>query len=137
VIECKGELRHIARNSAYSGKRSGGWDNEARNMKKLVLVVLSIAMLLSVAPVPAFAGLGVIDRACRNSDRQASSPKLCSCIQKVANANLNIRERRKVAKWFKDPSKAEQVRMSDRSGDEALWQKYKAFGKRAQSSCKA
>jgi hypothetical protein len=55
----------------------------------------------------------------------------------VANSSLNIRERRKVAKWFKNPDKAEQVRMSDRSSDEALWQKYKAFGKQAKKSCKA
>ncbi len=106
-------------------------------MKKLVLAMLSIAMLSSVAPIPAIAGLGVIDRACRQSDRSASSPQLCSCIQKVANSSLNMRERRKVAKWFKSPDKAEKVRMSDRSSDEALWQKYKAFGVQANKSCKA
>lgn len=106
-------------------------------MKKLVLAMLSIAMLSSVVPSSAFAGLGVIDRACRKSDRSASSPQLCSCIQKVANSSLNMVERRKVAKWFKNPKKAEKVRMSDRASDEALWQKYKAFGAQATKSCKA
>lgn len=106
-------------------------------MRKLVLAVLSAAVMSSVAPIPAMAGLGVIDRACRKADRTAATPKLCSCIQKVANSNLNMVERRKVAKWFKDPKKAEKVRMSDRSRDEELWQKYKAFGKQARKSCKA
>jgi hypothetical protein len=106
-------------------------------MKKLVLAVLSVAVMSSVAPIPANAGLGVIDRACRKSDRTAATPQLCSCIQKVANSNLSMIERRKVAKWFKNPRKAEQVRMSDRTSDEELWQKYKSFGKLARKTCKA
>ncbi len=81
------------------------------------------------------AGLGVIDRACRKADRTAASPQLCSCIQKVANSSLNLVERRKVAKWFSDPNRAQQVRQSDKSRDEALWKRYKAFGVRAEKTC--
>lgn len=102
-------------------------------MKKLVLVALSVVTLS--AAMPAMAGLGVIDKACRNSNRSASSPQLCRCIQKVANASLNRTERRKVAKWFKDPHQAQVVRQSDRSSDEVLWKRYKAFGEKARKTC--
>ena len=103
-------------------------------MKKLVLAAVSVAILSSIAP--AMAGIGVIDRACRKADRSAASPQLCSCIQKVANVSLNRSERRKVAKWFGDPHKAQVVRQSGRSSDEVLWERYKLFGQRAQSKCK-
>ena len=102
-------------------------------MKILVLAAVSVAMLASAGPV--MAGIGVIDRACRKADRNASSPQLCSCIQKVANVSLNRSERRKVAKWFDDPHRAQVVRQSDRSSDEVLWERYKLFGERAQVSC--
>jgi hypothetical protein len=104
-------------------------------MKKLILMALGVAVLVTTSPVPAAAGLGVIDRACRASDRASSSPQLCRCIQKVANSSLSRGERRKVAKWFNSPQKAQEVRQSDRRSDEALWKRYKAFGARAESSC--
>jgi len=104
-------------------------------MKKFVLATLSAAILSATSPAPVLAGLGVIDRACRNSSRSAASPQLCSCIQKVANSSLNRSERRKVAKWFGDPHQAQVVRQSDRRSDEALWLRYKAFGEQAKSTC--
>jgi len=104
-------------------------------MKRTVLAALCVAVLPLLAPAPALAGLGVIDRACRGSDRSAASPQLCSCIQKVANASLNRGERRKVAKWFNDPHQAQVVRQSDRSSDEVLWLRYKAFGEQAKKTC--
>ncbi len=103
-------------------------------MKNVILAMLSVAILSSATPV--LAGIGVIDRACRKADRTASSPQLCSCIQKVANANLNLIERRKVAKWFDDPHQAQVVRQSDKRSDEDLWLRYKAFGELARSRCK-
>jgi len=104
-------------------------------MKRFFLTALSAAVLLTASPAPVLAGLGVIDRACRNSNRSAASPQLCSCIQKVANTSLNRSERRRVAKWFSDPHKAQEVRQSDRRSDEALWLRYKAFGERAKETC--
>ncbi len=102
-------------------------------MKRLVSVVLSIAVMSSGAPV--MAGLGVIERACRKADRTAATPQLCTCIQKVANVSLNRGERRKVAKWFDDPHRAQEVRQSDNRKDEALWERYKLFGERAKDNC--
>ena len=94
-------------------------------------------MFAAVAPVPVAAGFGVIDRACRKADRKAATPQLCRCIQKVAKSSLSMGERRKVAKWMKDPDKAEKARMSDRARDELLWKRYKAFGEKARQQCKA
>lgn len=102
-------------------------------MKRFVLVALGVAALSAASPV--LAGMGVIDRACRGSDRSAASPQLCSCIQKVANSSLSRSERHKVAKWFNNPHQAQEVRQSDNSSDERLWLRYKAFGERAKATC--
>lgn len=104
-------------------------------MKHLAFALLGACALAAATPAPVLAGPGVIDRACRNSNRDAASPKLCSCIQMVANSSLNLIERRKVAKWFSDPHRAQEVRQSDRRSDEVLWERYKAFGEKARKTC--
>ncbi|SEG18072.1 hypothetical protein SAMN05421751_11422 [Jhaorihella thermophila] len=101
------------------------------NMVMAILVGSVALAAMSAAPVSA----GVIERACRQSDRSAATPELCRCIQKVANGSLSFRERRKVAKWIKEPHMAQEVRQSDRRGDEILWERYKAFGARVQEVC--
>jgi len=92
-------------------------------------------LLFFAAPEPALAGFGAIERACRNSDRPAATPQLCRCIQKVANRTLDRAERKRVAKWFRDPHQAQVVRQSDRRSDELLWERYKAFGEKARRTC--
>lgn len=104
-------------------------------MKKLLSFALTAAVLGTATPAPVLAAPGMIDRACRASDRPAATPKLCGCIQSVANQSLSYSERRKVAKWFDDPHQAQKVRMSDRPRDEVLWQRYKVFGERARATC--
>lgn len=106
-------------------------------MKKLLSFTLTATLLTApvLTAVPAAAATGVIERACRMSDRPAATSRLCGCIQSVANQSLNYSERRKVAKWFDDPHQAQKVRMSDRDSDEALWLKYKAFGEKARATC--
>ena len=104
-------------------------------MKTFLTIAVCAGLLASGAPAPVIAGPGVIDRACRQSNCQAATPQLCSCIQRVANNSLSRSERRKVAKFFSDPHQAQQVRQSDRHTDEALWKRYKAFGEQARSSC--
>jgi hypothetical protein len=93
------------------------------------------AIIVSAGFATDASAAGVIDRACRASDRPAASPQLCRCIQGVANRSLNASERRKVAKWFSDPHRAQEIRMSDRRSDEALWERYKAFGQKARATC--
>lgn len=78
---------------------------------------------------------GVIERACRSSDRSAANPSLCRCIQKVANARLTATERRTVSKWFGDPHQAQVVRQSSNYRDEQLWERYKLFGDTASKTC--
>lgn len=106
-------------------------------MKNVATNALSAAVILAATSMvaPVSAAPGVIDRACRQSNRADASPQLCGCIQKVANQSLNMRERRKVAKWFNNPHLAQKVRQSDRRRDEILWERYKAFGEQARQVC--
>ena len=104
-------------------------------MKQLLTIVCCAGILATAMPTPVFAASGVIERACRQSNRTAATPQMCSCIQRVANDSLNRSERRKVAKFFSDPHQAQEVRQSDRRTDEMLWKRYKAFGLQAQKSC--
>lgn len=104
-------------------------------MKHIIAVTTIAAMTTLIAP-PAANAAGVVEKACRQSDRTAANPQLCACIQQVANQSLNRKERKKVAKWFHDPHAAQKVRQSDRRSDEVLWKRYKAFGERAREVCK-
>ncbi len=105
-------------------------------MKLFMTIALCAGSLVALAPAPAEAASGTINRACRASDRPAASRELCGCIQRVANKSLSRTERRKVAKWFADPHQAQQIRMSDRSSDEQLWLRYKAFGQKVRATCR-
>jgi hypothetical protein len=104
-------------------------------MKKLTVIAICAATAAWTAPAPVQAGIGVIERACRQSNRTAATPAMCRCIQRVANDSLSFSERRRVAKFFSDPHMAQVVRQSDRRSDEALWERYKSFGDRAQRTC--
>ena len=104
-------------------------------MKYLVLITLCAGTLAWAAPAPVSAAPGVINRACQQANRSAATPRLCGCIQRVANDTLRRSERRKVAKFFRDPHRAQKVRQSSRRGDEILWKRYKAFGERAEAVC--
>ena len=97
--------------------------------------VAAIAAMVSLPVAEAASAAGAIERACRQSDRSAANPRLCRCIQSVANQRLNRSERKVVSKWFLDPQEAQKVSRSDRRSDERLWQKYKLFGAAAARSC--
>ena len=98
------------------------------NMKLLstTLVILSLAS-------PALAS-GKIERACNNSERNASR-SLCKCIQRVANNELTRSDQKRAAKFFKDPHLAQETRQSDSETKEKFWKRYKEFGKLAATSC--
>jgi hypothetical protein len=98
-------------------------------MKSIHLAVV----LLGLGASTAFAG--PIESACLRSDRQAASRSLCGCIQNVADAVLSYGDQRRAAGFFSNPQKAQDVRQSDRSSDEAFWLRYKAFGENAESYC--
>lgn len=89
------------------------------------------AQIVFVQPAQA----GVIERACRSSDRSAANPSLCRCIQKVANVQLTSSERKTVSKWFGDPHQAQVMRQSSNHRDEQFWERYKLFGDTAAKTC--
>ncbi len=98
-------------------------------MKHLIL-----AIALSSLAIPAAAS-GRIERACLNSDRQASRSQ-CKCIQRVANNRLTRSDQKLAAKFFKDPHLAQKTRQSDNASKERFWKRYKAFGLAAADTCK-
>ena len=97
-------------------------------------VLIAASLGLCLAGTFAEAG-GVVERACRASERKAATASMCSCIQQGAEHTLSFRERRQVAKFFADPHRSQETRQSDRDRDEVLWKKYKIFGQTAQRTC--
>ncbi len=78
---------------------------------------------------------GPVSAACNASSRQAATPSLCSCIQRVADSTLRSGDQRRVAQFFRDPDKAQDVRMSRKSADDAFWERYSRFGQQAEATC--
>jgi hypothetical protein len=78
---------------------------------------------------------GEIGRACIGSDRDSASPTLCSCIQRVANQSLSPADQNRAADFFGNPDRAEEVKKSDTSRDDAFWERYRAFADRAEATC--
>jgi phytoene dehydrogenase-like protein len=79
---------------------------------------------------------GEIGQACMAGGRNAANPRLCSCIQSVANQSLSGSDQRRAARLFSDPQEAQDTRASNRPGDEAFWQRYRAFASRAEATCR-
>lgn len=102
-------------------------------MKQFLLIALCATSISAVAPQAVDAAQ--IKRACLASDRAAATRARCSCIQRVANDALSRSDRRTVAKWFTDPHQAQELKMSQTSRDDALWERYQAFGQLAQAVC--
>lgn len=78
---------------------------------------------------------GPISKACMASDRKARSRALCGCIQWAANRELSGVQQRRAVKFYRDPHMAQEIRQSDRAGDERFWNAYKAYGERAERTC--
>jgi hypothetical protein len=78
---------------------------------------------------------GEIGSACIRGGRDAASPQLCTCIQRVANQTLSTADQRRASSFFDDPEKAEQVRRSDADRDDAFWERYSTFADQAEASC--
>ncbi|WP_425091237.1 hypothetical protein [Tropicimonas sp. S265A] len=103
-------------------------------------LILSMAVGLGLsagAVVPLATGsaqAGTIERACIQAGR-APSRSLCGCIQNVADITLSRSDQRKAAKFFVDPQRAQDVRMSDRRSDEKFWDRYQEFGNAARAYC--
>ncbi len=93
----------------------------------------AIALAGVLCAQSAFAG--PVGNACVQSERGARDVALCGCIQQVADLTLDRRDQRLAARFFRDPHMAQEIRMSDDSGDERFWRKYRAFGSAAETYC--
>ncbi|MGD9916697.1 MAG: hypothetical protein AB7U46_01670 [Paenirhodobacter sp.] len=96
-------------------------------MKKLPIVIAFLVM-------GSAAVAGPVESACMRAGRTADRA-LCGCIQQVADMSLTSADQRRAAAFFKDPEKAQEVRMSDRASDEDFWNRYKSFAQNAESLC--
>ena len=96
-------------------------------------ILIAAAAVILTAPL---AMAGPIDSACVRSERGARQPNLCSCVQQVANQTLSRSDQRLAASFFRDPHKAQVVRMSKRDADNAFWARYKAFTGAAEAYCR-
>lgn len=99
-------------------------------MKKSLVLAAVLA-----ASVPLSVAAGPIERACLGSDRKAVSRSLCNCIQQVADQTLRNADQRRAAKFFRKPDLAHSTWMSQSSGDDAFWDRYKNFGATAEAYC--
>jgi hypothetical protein len=78
---------------------------------------------------------GPIARACNGSDRQQANPQSCGCIQVVANQRLSSADQRRGARFFRDPDRAQDVRLSDTAANDAFWERWTAFGEAVEAQC--
>lgn len=81
------------------------------------------------------AAAGVIERECLSAPRAGGDRALCACVQRVADATLTPRDQREVARFLRDPDRAEQARRRDDPAAEAFWARFTAFGDAAERSC--
>lgn len=99
-------------------------------------MILRLAAAVSLTVCLALpADARAIEDACIRSDRIGGNTRLCTCIQGVADQLLTPRDQRLAASFFKDPHRAQEIRMSDRTQDELFWGLYRQFGALAEQSC--
>lgn len=99
----------------------------------LTIRVAAGALLFSLMTMSVQAG--AIERACNRSDRDAANRSVCSCIQQVADQSLSGADQRRAAGFFNNPDKAQDVRLSNSSRDDAFWERYSAFSAQAEAYC--
>ena len=97
-----------------------------------------LAAAVAIATIPlsaATASAGTMSNACKKSDREAATRKMCNCIQQVADQTLSTSDQRLASTFFADPHKSQVIRQSDRRSDEKFWLRYKDFGVVVSASC--
>lgn len=96
--------------------------------------IFFFAMVLTII-CAGIAEAGPIKSACLDSNRGQSAPGLCGCIQQVADMTLQGADQRRAARFFANPDRAQQVRMSSTAADNAFWRRYVSFGDAAAQQC--
>ncbi len=102
-------------------------------MRRTILAA-SLA-ILTVPLLPSMVSAGPIETACLRSDRAQATRAMCRCIDSVAQRTLTRSEQRRAATFFRDPQRAQDVRMSKSDRDNAFWARYREFGAAAERSC--
>jgi hypothetical protein len=100
----------------------------------MILPTLALAVAAG-AGLTLPAGANPIERACLQSGRDSASPGLCACVGAAADLTMSRGQMRDGARFFRDPQRAQEVRMSDRRRDEELWEAWRNFGETAESLC--
>jgi hypothetical protein len=98
-------------------------------------IPLILGSLLLVSACGSARVSGEVGQACMSGGREAANATLCSCVQRAADQSLSAADQRRAASFFSDPQAAQDTRQSDRSGDEAFWDRYMAFVDRARARC--
>ena len=114
-------------------------------MIRTVSVCLALCALAACGgnrPVERFVGTptaifatGPIQKACIADGRRDASRARCGCVQAVADQALSKPDQRRGARFFKDPHKLQEIRQSDKAGDERFWKAWKAYGEAAAAVC--
>jgi hypothetical protein len=95
----------------------------------------NVLLCAALAALSTPAAAGPIQRACLHSDRNGASPQVCACIQSMADRWLSGADQRLAARFFRDPDKAQAIRISDTPEHDAFWDRYTAFGTSAAAEC--
>lgn len=90
---------------------------------------------MTLAFIAGAAAAGPIENACNASQRSKGDRALCACIQQAADRTLQRSEQRRAARFFEDPHKAQEVRMSKSAADNEFWKRYRGFTDMAQAFC--
>ncbi len=98
-------------------------------------LILATAISLALPFMASAVQAGPIERACMRSERGSGNRGLCGCIQQVADQTLRGGDQRRAASFFKDPDRAQDVKMSKRDADDSFWERYQAFGEQAEAYC--
>jgi hypothetical protein len=104
-------------------------------MMKITFLTAGLVVAFGVLGGAERASAGAIESACLKSNRPGVNRALCGCIQNAADQTLSRGEQRMAAAFFKDPEKAQEVRMSKKDRDNEFWRKYKSFGEVAAAYC--
>lgn len=95
--------------------------------------------------VPVFLGVlagcgprvnGEIAQACVAGGRDGASAALCNCVGIVASRTLSGSDQRQLISFFKDPERANDIKIDDSRAADAFWDRYTAFTRQAERSCR-
>ncbi len=102
-------------------------------MKQIILA--ATLAVIAMPLVPTSASAGPLENACLRLDRAQATRAMCRCIDSVAQRTLTRSEQRRAAAFFRDPQRAQDVRMSKSARDNEFWTRYRAFGAAAEQAC--